>query len=270
MAREATAPRASVTGTAGRCASRRPRACTGSGRAAGTAGPARTRPASGTSRYPPQCGGRGTSPPANRLRRLRHPSLELRAVVQRLGSGRSPTRRAARRAAASRSTRRTRPARARSTRPGPQTWRSSSRQKTVNAARGFSASSRALAALVVREEREAAGRRCRAGARGAPRARRRRRRSRARSRWQRDACGLGFGEPAPELLDRVGVEVGATERPCSWIGRRALHRARIGHGPHRTRRRARPDVPPAGLEPALPAPEAGTLSAELRGRGGRV
>ena len=35
-------------------------------------------------------------------------------------------------------------------------------------------------------------------------------------------------------------------------------------------RRSTSSVPPAGLEPALPAPEAGALSAELRGRAERV
>ena len=46
---------------------------------------------------------------------------------------------------------------------------------------------------------------------------------------------------------------------------RRLHRSRIGHFPHRTRPSVA-DVPPAGFEPAHPAPEAGALSPELRGR----
>lgn len=76
---------------------------------------------------------------------------------------------------------------------------------------------------------------------------------------------------SPEDFTRVGEDKGAScllghtsslERLCSRL---ADHRpCRLPTNIRRATQQK--NVPPAGLEPALPAPEAGALSAELRGR----
>ena len=52
---------------------------------------------------------------------------------------------------------------------------------------------------------------------------------------ERRAFGVGVGEPRAELSDRVGVEVAAPEPSVFMRSGRRLHRAWIGHEPHRTR-----------------------------------
>ena len=256
-----------VTGRAVRCASRCPRACSGSGRAAGTRRPCQNSTSSGTSRYPPQCGGRGTSPSANRLR--------ASSTVARASRGR-PAARLWSLAHAPSCASRGRVAKYASDRPSSSgsilartvICRSSSRQKTVNAARGFSDRSRPFRLSRFVKNDEAVGRRSRGGARGARWARRRRRRSRARSRSQAARLRSRLRR-ATAGTARSGRGRGRRDRRagCSWIGRRALRHLGIvtGHEPA-----CSPGVPPAGLEPALPAPEAGALSTELRGRAGGV
>ena len=82
---------------------------------------------------------------------------------------------------------------------------------------------------------------------------------------QRHPGSLGVVEPLAELLDRIVEKVGAIERAVVVEARRRAHAAGVAHRRAIVRRRC-PNVPPAGFEPAHPAPEAGALSPELRGR----
>ena len=65
----------------------------------------------------------------------------------------------------------------------------------------------------------------------------------------------------------IAVEPGGRAHPAG-IGHRAIVRSAGVPRQDRFRRCASGDVPPAGFEPAHPAPEAGALSPELRGRRG--
>ena len=243
-----------------------PRARTGSGRAAGDRRPCQNSTVSGRTRKPPQFGGRGTSSPANRS----SASATRRSSSSRLVQHRALARRPRAQLRLARPRGEVRVGLGRSTRsavPVAFTWRSSSLPQEHEAGVRVLGELPALAAVVVREEHEAAlvdAAQQHVADRGAALARRRSpapSRSAAgcpRPRRRRASAGTARsgrrGGPRDRAAGRRGTRSGALHRP--WVGHDGSI-VRVGRGSM---------VPPAGLEPALPAPEAGALSAELRGR----
>src|SRR5690242_16724098 len=69
------------------------------------------------------------------------------------------------------------------------------------------------------------------------------------------------GHPRRRRDARVPQRVGASRRPADTT-RSAPHPVSAGGGPFQV---VTVEVPPAGFEPALPPPEGGALSPELRG-----
>ena len=186
--------------------------------------------------------------------------IELLAAAEDRCSAPRPTRRAAPRAAASRSTRRTRPASTRSTVPvDAHLAVQLLPQEHETRPCGFSASCRPLRLswfvknVNPRSSTRGAARGARRAAVGVGRRERHRVRQRdagspRRRRSQLRNCAIGSSSRS-EVAAAVVVEPGGS-----------VHRARIGHAGI-----VRSGVPPAGFEPAHPAPEAGALSPELRG-----
>ena len=220
--------RTSLRGRGVRDASRRRPGCIGTGHAVGTVDPARTRSSPGR---------RGTRPRkavAARLglrtvrwpRRAAGPARRGRAAAR---SACSPKRRAAPPAVGRRSTRPTPRSGRRPTSPRTLICRSSSRQSTVNAPRGFSASSRPfLLSTFVKKEKPSSStpRSSTCLTEGAPWA------SAVASAiaFASGTCAArGIREPQTELRDRVQVEVVASQLGVFVRAGRGLHRPRVAH-----------------------------------------